>query len=71
MMPREVIVRIEKLGGVFVRQRGSHRLYRAIGPDGVSAITTVAMHAKDIPLGTVKKIQKDLEPVFGEGWLMK
>jgi len=70
-MPREVIVRIEKLGGVLVRQRGSHRLYRAIGSDGASAITTVAMHAKDIPLGTLKKIQKDLELVYGEGWLIK
>lgn len=31
--------------------------------------TTVAQHAGDIPAGTLRKIEKDMEPVFGERWL--
>jgi len=55
------------------RQRGSHRQYEAttILADGalVTARTTVAQHAGDIPIGTLHAIEKDMEPVFGQGWL--
>jgi len=70
---REVNRRIERLGGTMTRQRGSHRQYEAttILADGalVTARTTVAQHAGDIPIGTLHAIEKDMEPVFGQGWL--
>ena len=65
--------RILELGGWHVRTRGSHRLYRATktGETGnVNAQTTVGFHPGDIPNGTLHKIQKDMVPVFGEGWLL-
>lgn len=33
--------------------------------------TTVKEAAKDIPEGTLRKIDKDLSPVLGKGWLIK
>lgn len=36
----------------------------------VTAATTVAQHAGDIPIGTLRQIEKDMIPVFGEGWLL-
>ena len=74
MRAREVNRRIERLGGGLLRQRGSHRRYEAtrILSDGttVTAVTTVAQHAGDIPSGTLRQIEKDMIPVFGEGWLL-
>ncbi len=70
---REVNRRIERLGGKMVRQAGSHRRYLVTytDPDGeeVTAATTVAQHAGDIPAGTLRAIERDLEPAFGKGWL--
>jgi predicted RNA binding protein YcfA (HicA-like mRNA interferase family) len=70
---REVDRRIEKLGGYVIRTRGSHRYYEAakVLPDGttVKALTSVAQHPGDVPTGTLAKIERDLEPVFGKGWL--
>lgn len=76
MKPNEVNRRIERLGGRQTRQVGSHRRYAAnfAKPDGGSATayTTVPQHAgSDIPLGTLKAIEKDLEPAFGKGWLTR
>lgn len=73
MKAREVNRRIEALGGVNTRTRGSHRQYEATTtlPNGTTATvrTTVAQHSGDIPVGTLHKIEKDMEPVFGKGWL--
>ncbi|HET8682422.1 MAG TPA: type II toxin-antitoxin system HicA family toxin [Micromonosporaceae bacterium] len=73
MKARDVNRRITRLGGVMTRQRGSHRQYEATTTlaDGtsVAARTTVAQHAGDIPTGTLRAIEKDMEPVFGQGWL--
>lgn len=60
--------RIERLGGVALRQRGSHRRFSAQG-EGTTCFTTVPQKP-DIPLGTLKSIQRDLAPIFGEGWLL-
>lgn len=64
---------IESRGGTFVRQVGSHARYEAAypRPDGSAGrvATAVAMHPGDIPTGTLHKIEKDLEPAFGKGWL--
>ena len=72
MTSREVIRLIERKGGVLLRQRGSHRQYeaRAILVDGTEVIArTVAQHAGDVRPGTLRAIERDLEPVFGKGWL--
>ncbi|MFB6392705.1 type II toxin-antitoxin system HicA family toxin [Polymorphospora lycopeni] len=68
MRAREVNQRIERLGGTMLRQRGSHRIYRATNGT-TTAQTVVPQHAGDIPNGTLKSIEKALEPVFGKGWL--
>jgi predicted RNA binding protein YcfA (HicA-like mRNA interferase family) len=47
---------------------GSHRLYEAT--DGrAKVLTSVAFHPGDIPTGTLRKIEKDMEALFGKGWL--
>jgi predicted RNA binding protein YcfA (HicA-like mRNA interferase family) len=66
----EVNRRIERLGGVAIRQRGSHRLYRVGGGiPPVSAQVVVPQHAGDLPIGTLRSIERALEPVLGKGWL--
>lgn len=73
MRAREVGRRIERLGGVLVRQVGSHRRYVVTYTDSAgvagTVATTVAQHAGDIPSGTLRAIERDLEPAFGKGWL--
>jgi predicted RNA binding protein YcfA (HicA-like mRNA interferase family) len=70
---REVNRRIERLGGYQTRQVGSHRRYEAKQTlaDGtvVTVHTTVAQHSGDIPVGTLRSIEKAMAPAFGEGWL--
>jgi predicted RNA binding protein YcfA (HicA-like mRNA interferase family) len=70
---REVNRRIERLGGKMVRQVGSHRRYVATYTDAAGSETTVAttvpQHAGDIPAGTLRAIERDLEPALGKGWL--
>jgi len=68
---REVNRRIERLGGVMVRQIGSHRRYAITYTDDVggrvTVATTVAQHAGDIPAGTLRAIERDLQPALGKG----
>jgi predicted RNA binding protein YcfA (HicA-like mRNA interferase family) len=68
---REVNRRIERLGGVMARQAGSHRRYVVTYTDaaGAEAATTVPQHTGDIPAGTLRAIERDLEPALGKGWL--
>ncbi len=65
--------RIERLGGLVFRQTGSHRRYAVtfIDPAGreAKAFTTVAQHAGEIPSGTLRAIERDLEVALGKGWL--
>lgn len=49
-----------------IRQVGSHLSVRC-----GECTTTIAVHAGDIPIGTLRKIERDLEPCFGKGWLRK
>lgn len=70
MRAREVNRKIERLGGVMVRQVGSHRRYTVELEDGTKASTTVPQRAgRDIAAGTLRAIERDLEKVLGEGWL--
>jgi len=66
MRPAEVIRAIEKLGGEMVRQKGSHVRMR-VG----DCYTTVPVHARDLPKGLLRGVERDLEPCLGEGWLRK
>jgi predicted RNA binding protein YcfA (HicA-like mRNA interferase family) len=68
MKAREVNRKIERLGGVAIRQVGSHRRY-VVEVGGQKAFTTVPQHTGDIPAGTLRAIERDLEGVLGEGWL--
>lgn len=71
MKAREVNQRIERLGGVNVRQVGSHRRYQVTVGDTTYS-TTVAQHqGVDIPAGTLRAIERDLEPAFGRKWLTR
>ncbi len=57
LKPREVISKLEALGFVKVRQRGSHKQYRH--PDGRG--TTVSYHpGRDISPILLRKIAKDI-----------
>ena len=67
MTGREIILRVKKLGGRVLRQKGSHiRVECACGKNKA----TVPDHA-DVAIGTRKAIEKDLAPClrFGVGWL--
>jgi predicted RNA binding protein YcfA (HicA-like mRNA interferase family) len=70
---RGIIRLIERNGGILLRQRGPHRQYeaRVTLADGteVTARTTIAQHVGDVWPGTLRAIERDLEPVFGKGWL--
>ena len=58
LKPREVIRRLEKLGFVEVRQRGSHKQFRHT--DG--RVTTVPMHAgRDIAPTLLRQICRDIK----------
>lgn len=55
MNSREVIRRIEAAGWVEVRHVGSHRHFRHAARPGT---TTVPHPRKEIPIGTLKNIEK-------------
>ena len=57
LTPREVVARLERLGFVEVRQRGSHKQFRH--PDG--RVTTVPMHAgRDVAPPLLRQICRDI-----------
>jgi predicted RNA binding protein YcfA (HicA-like mRNA interferase family) len=53
LKPREVVKVLEKLGFVFVRQKGSHRIY-VKGNIGI----IIPYHNKDLKKGTLRAIIK-------------
>jgi predicted RNA binding protein YcfA (HicA-like mRNA interferase family) len=57
LKPREVVILLERLGFVEVRQRGSHKQYRH--PDG--RVTTVPFHpGRDISPALLRAIARDI-----------
>ena len=61
--PHEVVARLERLGFVKVRQRGSHKQFRH--PD--KRCTTVPFHSgKDISPILLRKIAKDINVTLEE-----
>ena len=65
--------RIERMGGKMIRQVGSHRRYMVTYTDAngkeATVATTVAQHRGDVPAGTLRAIERDLEPALAKGWL--
>lgn len=55
MKPRELMQLLEENGFVFVRQTGSHAIYKKAG----NKIIIVPIHSKDVPKGTLLSILKD------------
>ena len=55
-------------------QRGSHRKYKATYLRADETLGTVqaivAQHGGDMPVGTLRAIERALEPAFGHGWLL-
>ena len=66
MTGAEVTRKLRKLGVTYRLARGSHRLYRIH-----DCTTVVPMHNRDLPKGTLRKIERDLEPCLGKKWLTK
>ena len=67
MTPREVERALKARGAKSDRQRGSHKHFRsACG----KCATTVPMHAGDVSPGTLRSIQRHMEPCYGKGWLL-
>jgi predicted RNA binding protein YcfA (HicA-like mRNA interferase family) len=63
LKPREVIARLERLGFVEARQRGSHKQFRHA--DG--RVTTVPMHAgRDISPTLLRQICRDIRMTVPE-----
>lgn len=58
LKPREVVARLQRLGFVEVRQRGSHKQFRHA--DG--RVTTVPMHSgRDIAPSLLRQICRDIK----------
>lgn len=58
---------LKRFGCVEVRQRGSHLVLRC-----GNCQTVVPVHrGEDIPRGTLRGIERDLEACLGKGWLKR
>lgn len=67
MTGNDVVRRLLALGCRKVRQKGSH--VRFVSPCG-KCHTTVPLHGnRDIATGTLRAIERDMEPCLGKGWL--
>ena len=55
MTAREVVAALKADGWLLVRTKGSHEQYRHSTKAG---LVTVPMHAGDLPIGTLKSIEK-------------
>lgn len=65
MKAREVVQRLRARGCEERKGKGSHRVF-TFG----ACRTTVSIHrGKDIKRGTLRGIERDMEPEFGPGWL--
>ena len=67
MTAREVLRRIRELGGSELRQNGSH--IRVACRCGKNKSVVPAHGSEDIKPGTLRSIERALEPCLGKGWL--
>lgn len=66
MTGREILRRTERLGCEALRQRGSHVIVRC--PGGCQVVIPIH-RGQDIPIGTLRSIERALAPCLGAGWL--
>jgi predicted RNA binding protein YcfA (HicA-like mRNA interferase family) len=67
MTARELRQSLKRLGCKEVRHKGSH-----LRVDCGNCRTTVPVHkGEDLKPGTLRQIERDLEPCLGKGWLQK
>jgi predicted RNA binding protein YcfA (HicA-like mRNA interferase family) len=52
---KELIKLLKQNGFIFIRQSGSHAIYKKPG----NKMIVVPIHSKDIPIGTLNSILKD------------
>lgn len=65
MSGRRLLQMLRRLGCVQARRKGSHVRVRCGRCE-----TTVPVHAgRDLPPGTLRAIERDLEPCLGRKWL--
>jgi predicted RNA binding protein YcfA (HicA-like mRNA interferase family) len=62
-----VVSEIKARGGSVLRQKGSH--VRVACTCGKNHSTVPVHKGSDLPIGTLRAIERDLAPCFGEGWL--
>lgn len=66
MTGRDVLRQALRRGCSRLRQRGSHVIVRC--PGGCQSV--IPVHAgQDIPIGTLRAIERALERCLGKGWL--
>ncbi len=58
------MAQLRRLGCEQVRQRGSHQIWRC-----GTCQTVIPMHTGDLPPGTLRSIERDLEPCLGRKWI--
>ncbi|HLA77813.1 MAG TPA: type II toxin-antitoxin system HicA family toxin [Vicinamibacteria bacterium] len=67
MTGKDVLRQLRGVGCREVRKRGSH-----VRVECGECTTTVPVHAgQDLPPGTLRAIERDLEPCLGKGWLKR
>lgn len=66
MTARELTRRLRERDCSSVRQRGSHQIWRC-----GDCQTVIPIHAGDITPGTLRSIERDLEPCLGAKWLSR
>jgi predicted RNA binding protein YcfA (HicA-like mRNA interferase family) len=64
---REILERLEELGCVKLRQTGSHVIMKC----GTCQAPVPVHPSYEIPNWLVYKIQQELAPCLGKGWLLK
>jgi predicted RNA binding protein YcfA (HicA-like mRNA interferase family) len=64
---RELRAILKALGCLELRQRGSHLVVQC-----GTCTTTIPVHAgTDLVLGTLRAVEKQLEPCLGKAWLKR
>lgn len=66
MTARVLIRKLRERGCVSMRQWGSRQIWRCD-----SCQTVIPVHAGDLTPGTLRSIERDLEPCLGPKWLTK
>ena len=66
MTARALIRRLRERGCESVHQRGSHQTWRC-----GNCQTVIPVHPGDLTPGTLRSIERDLEPCLGPKWLTK